>query len=178
MDDFSDPTSGWDDFSNEEGSTQYNNGVYQISIQREAWFFWANPYLDFGDVIVEVEAQKISGEDDMSYGIICRHLDVDNWYVLNVSADGYAAIRKRYQGSDLTTLTDWVPVSSINTGSGTNLLRAECVGDRLSLYVNGTLAIETFDSDIPTGDVGLMAGTFEQPLTEVIYDNFIVSSPN
>jgi len=178
FDDFSDPNSGWDRFSNDEGLTDYDNGVYLIGIYQESWFYWANPYQFFGDVVVEVEAQKVTGEDDMSYGIVCRHQDVDNWYLLNVSADGFAAIRKRYQGSELTELTDWVAVPSLNMGNGVNLLRGECVGDRISLYVNGELAIETFDSDIVSGDVGLMGGTFNQSLSEVIFDNFTVYNPN
>jgi len=176
-DDFSNSNSGWDQYSDDAGLTDYENGAYKIGIYTDTYFYWANPYQNFGDVIVEVEAQKTSGGDDMQYGIICRHLDVDNWYALVISGDGFAAIRKRYQGSDLDYIADWVEVGAINTGNSTNNLRAECVGSRLSLYVNGTLAVEANDGDISSGDVGLMAGTFDQSSTEVLYDNFVVRKP-
>jgi hypothetical protein len=66
----------------------------------------------------------------------------------------------------------------VNRGAAVNSVRAECVGDRLSLYINGQLAIETYDSDIPAGDVGLLAGTFENAdYLDVLFDDFIVSSP-
>ena len=176
-DDFSDPGSGWDRFEDTEGLTDYSDGTYKIGVYTDTMFYWANPYQNFTDVIIEVEAQKVSGEDDMQYGIICRHADIDNWYALVISADGYAAMRKRYQGNDLDYLVEWVQVPSVKTGNATNNLRAECIGDRLALYVNGSLAIEATDSDIISGDVGLMAGTFEQSSTIVLFDNFVVTNP-
>lgn len=177
FDDFSDPDSGWDQFSDEEGITDYSNGAYLIGVYTDTYFYWANPYQTFGDVVVKVDTEKVLGEDDMQYGIICRHLDVDNFYALIISGDGYAAIRKRYQGSDLNYIAEWVEVPAINTGNAANSLQAECVGNRLSLFVNGELAVEVYDSDIFSGDTGLMAGTFDQAETEVYFDNFTVQAP-
>jgi hypothetical protein len=176
-DDFSNPNSGWDQYSDGEGYTDYENGTYKIGVYSDTLFYWANPYENFKDVVIEVQAQKISGADDMQYGIICRHEDVDNWYALIISGDGFAAIRKRYNGSELEFITDWAEVSAINTGNTGNNLRAECIGNQLSLYVNGTLAISATDGDITSGDAGLMAGTFDQPSTEVLFDNFVVKKP-
>jgi hypothetical protein len=176
-DDFSKTNTGWDQETYADGLTDYADGAYKIGIYAESKFFWANPYKNYEDVIVEVEAQKVRGGDDMQYGVICRHQDVENWYTLAVTADGFAVIRKRFNGGDLDFITDWAEAPSILTGNNTNLLRAECVGDRLSLYVNGELVIETLDSDIAKGDVGLMAGTFEQPDAEILFDNFIVRKP-
>ena len=176
-DDFSDTGSGWDRYEDPEGYTDYADGAYKIGVYTDTMFFWANPYQNFDDVIIEVQGQKVAGGDDMQYGIVCRHSDIDNWYALVISADGYAAVRKRYQGSDLDYVSEWVQVSNVNTGNATNKLRAECIGNRLALYVNGSLAIEATDSDIPTGDAGLMAGTFEQSTTEVLFDNFVVINP-
>lgn len=176
-DDFSNPGSGWDRYEDSEGVTDYSDGTYKIALFTDEMFYWANPYQNFTDVIVEVQAMKVSGGEDMQYGIICRHADIDNWYALVISADGYAAVRKRIQGNDLDYIAEWVQVPSVNTGNATNNLRAECIGNRLALYVNGSLAIETTDSDISSGDAGLMAGTFEQGSTEVLFDNFRVINP-
>ncbi len=177
-DDFSDTNSGWDRYTDSSGTTDYANGAYKIAVNTDTFFYWANPYQNFGDVIVEVEAQKTSSTgDDIQYGIICRHTDVNNWYVLIVKADGQAAIRKRYQGGDLTFIADFVDAPSVNTGNSTNLLRAECIGSRLALYVNGQLAVEVNDSDITSGDAGLLAGTFSASSVEVLFDNFVVRKP-
>ena len=177
-DDFSNPNSGWDTYTDTEGVTDYADGAYKIGVYAAKLFYWANPYKSYGDVSVEVQAQKISGGDDMQYGVVCRHQDVDNWYVLIISGDGYAAVRKRFQGGELEFITEWVQAPMVNTGNATNLFRAECVGNRLSLFVNGELAIEAFDSDINSGDIGLMAGTFETADSiEVLFDNFVVRKP-
>jgi hypothetical protein len=176
-DDFSDPDSGWDRFNNDEGMTDYFDGAYKITVNKDTHFFWANPYRTFGDQIIEVEATVLSTATDNQYGIVCRHLDVDNWYALVISSDGYAAIRKRFQGSDLEYIADWVESPTIHLANSSNNLRAECVGPRLALYVNGMLAIEVIDTDIATGDGGLIAGTFEAPSIEVLFDNFQVSAP-
>ena len=82
-----------------------------------------------------------------------------------------------YQGSELEYIADWVQVDAIKQGQAANNLRAECIGTHLSLYVNGTLALDIFDADIPTGDAGLIAGTFDTTMVEVLFDNFKVSAP-
>ena len=102
---------------------------------------------------------------------------MDNWYALVISGDGFAAIRKRYQGSELEYIADWVEVSAINQGQAMNYLKAECIGTHLTLYVNGVMAIDVYDADIPTGDAGLIAGTFDTTIVETLFDNFQVSAP-
>ncbi len=179
-DDFSDPTSGWDLYDDPEdpyGMTTYQDGAYKIGVYGDTMYYWANAGQDFGDTIITVDAQKTLGRDFMQYGIICRYQDVNNWYALVITADGGAAIRKRYQGSDLDFIADFTLADAINHGNKSNTLRAECVGDRLSLYVNGSLAVQTNDSDLTGGDVGLMVGTFDDTDTEVLFDNFIIREP-
>ena len=57
-------------------------------------------------------------------------------------------------------------------------MRAECIGSRIALYVNGELVVEVIDSDISHGDAGLLAGTFENaPEVEVLFDDFTVTQP-
>lgn len=179
QDDFSDPDTGWDRYSDDSGLTDYADGAYRITINQDTYFFWATPYLDFPhDVVIDVDVTKVSGDDENEMGIICRHQDEENFYVLAIGTDGLAAIRKRYLGNDLEAIGDgWVESASINTGEATNHLRAECVGDTLSLYVNGQLAVQATDSDIFSGDAGLLAGTFEHPSLDVLFDNFVVKAP-
>lgn len=176
-DDFSDPTSGWDQTSSEHAFTDYENAAYKILVSKTNYYTWANPYMNFGDQIIDVQANLHSSEWDNQFGIICRHQDVDNYYALVISSDGFAAIRKRAQGNELDYLTDWVKSPAINQANNTNNLHAECVGTRLALYVNDILVIEAEDAEFPEGDAGLMAGTFESTFVEVLFDDFQVSAP-
>jgi hypothetical protein len=179
QDNFTDPKSGWDSSANELGATEYTENGFLISVNAPGRFFWANPYKHFSDVSITVTVKKISGGDDNSFGVICRHQNTDNFYALVISSDGYYGIRKRingnppiYIGYDMMQYTN-----IINTGETENILRADCIGTTLSLYVNGQLLMQVQDSTIMEGDVGLFAGTFEAESTQVLFSNFIVSRP-
>ena len=174
-DDFSRSSSGWDQAETDDFLTDYGDDIYRIQLFTSDYIAWAGPYVDFEDVIIEVETFKASGGDDNGFGIICRHEDVENFYFLEISSDGYAWIGKQYQAE--FELLDSSESSRINTGNDTNTLRAECVGNRIALYINGKLELETRDSDLTHGDVGLIAETYTATSTEILFDNFIVTKP-
>ncbi len=179
QDDFSDTGSGWDQYSDSDGSTDYYDGGYRIFINTSRQLFWANPYRSFTDVRVEVDADLIGGSEDNSFGVICRYEDIDNFYALVISSDGYYGIRKRINGGDLEVIgSDALQFSdSINLSGARNHITAECIGSTLSLYANGDLLISVTDSDNSSGDVGLIASTFDVSSTDILFDNFTVYAP-
>ena len=127
---------------------------------------------------IEVEATKVNGPDDNSFGIICRYQDVGNFYRFIATSDGYAGIilvqdnnMINLSGENLTPITIALP------GNATNKLRVDCIGDILSLFVNGEEVLSVQDPTFSNGDVGLFAGTFDIIGTEILFDNFIVTSP-
>lgn len=178
-DNFSSADSGWDRMSEDNFSTDYLDGYYVISIQTKEYMAWANPGKNFTDTHIEVEATYIGGGLDNHFGVICRAENLDNFYVLMISSDGFYAIAKRLNGDSLSVIGyDRFEYSdAILQGVATNHIQADCVGDKLSLTVNGTLLIEVQDTSFSAGDVGLMAGTFNVTDTEIAFDNFIVTSP-
>lgn len=178
-DNFSDTNGGWDQYSDAEGFTDYVGDAYHIGINTDNYFYWANPSEDFTDVIVEVDTSLVGGGEDNFFGIICRYEDIDNFYVAAISSDGFYGFSKRINGGDLTGIggEDMRPSEAINLGGSINHLRADCVGDSLTLYVNGEYVASVRDSDLTSGDVGLIAGTFSIPNTEVLFDNFVVRQP-
>ncbi len=178
QDDFSDPSSGWDRVTVDSGETNYANGVYRIFVNEASTDVWANPGLDFTDVQVEVEATKVGGADDNDFGVICRSQDEDNFYFFIISSDGYYGIGKIVGDSQaLIGMEAMLPSEEIRQGDATNHIRADCTGSRLALYVNGELLQEVEDTQFTSGDVGLMAGTFDTPGTDIHFDNFVVSRP-
>ncbi len=58
-----------------------------------------------------------------------------------------------------------------------NHLRADCIGDKLTFYINFTEVASATDSDFPSGDVGVLAGAFSEPGVDVLFDNFVVLQP-
>ena len=179
QDDFSDMDSGWDRSTFDAGLTDYERGSYRIYVNETSYSAWANPSRNFSDVSVEVEAEKIGGDDDNEFGIICRHANVDNYYVATISSDGFYGFLVRRDGDSLELLNmeNMLPSDSINLGNASNHIRLDCVGSTLTLYVNGEFVGETVDSSIGAGDVGLYAGTFSVPGTDILFDNFVVREP-
>lgn len=179
QDDFSDVDSGWDRSSFDSGLTDYERNGYRILVSETNYSAWANPSRNFSDVSVEVEARKIGGDDDNEFGIICRHANVDNYYVATISSDGFYGflVRKDSESLELLNMENMLPSDSINLGDASNLIRLDCVGSTLTLYVNGDFVGETVDSSIGAGDVGLYAGTFSIPGTDILFDNFVVREP-
>ncbi len=178
-DDFSDSNSGWVQNSYDNGSTDYERGGYRIFVNAENWSAWANPGRNFTDVSVNVQATKIGGDDDNEFGIICRHANVDNFYVATISSDGYYGFLIRKDGESLVFLNmeNMLKASAIIHGDVMNSIRLDCIGSTLSLYVNGELVDETVDETFASGDVGLYAGTFSIPGTDILFDNFVVRAP-
>jgi hypothetical protein len=178
-DDFSDSDSGWDQAAFDNGSTDYYEGGYRIELTVDFWFAWANPGLSFDDVHVEVDATLIGGSENNEYGVICRYRNTDNFYAGVISSDGFYAIRKVYRGDvDLLGSDSFRRSSRINLGPDvTNRIRFDCAGETIALYVNGQLLDEVEDGDIAFGDVGLLAGTFDDPQTEILFDDLVVYLP-
>jgi len=178
QDDFSDPTSGWDQINEVEGITDYSNGVYRILVNTDNTDVWANPGLSFSDTVTQVEATKVGGPDDNDLGLICRYQDESNFYFFIISSDGFYGIAKVLNGEqELVGLENMEYSEAINQGNATNRLQAECVGQTLTLYVNDQQVFQTTDAQFSGGDVGLIAGTFDVACTDVHFDNFVVSQP-
>ncbi len=140
---------------------------------------WANPGKSFqADVRIEVDATKTDGPDDNDLGVICRYQDASNYYYFLISSDGYAVIARVLDGNqEYISADSMVSTDAIHQGDATNHIRADCVGSSLALYVNGVQVATVSDSSFSRGDVGLIAGTFSEPGTDILFDNFYVYKP-
>lgn len=177
-DDFSDPNSGWMQGEDEFGKTEYSNGGFRIFVNSDLTGKVSIPRLLFTDVIIEVDASKVAGPDDNDYGVICRYKDENNFYFFEISSDGYYSIGKFKDNQLVLVGMEQMQTSDlIRQGQATNRIRATCIGSSLSLSVNGQLLSEVEDGDYSMGDVGLIAGTFETPGVEILFDNFKVFKP-
>lgn len=178
QDDFSRPTSGWDRYHDTTYLSDYSDGAYRIHVLTPNTDAWANPDLNLSDVRIEVDASKAAGPDNNVFGVLCRYQDSRNFYFFLASSDGYAGIGV-YKDGRRRLLSDksLLPSPAVHRGQGSNHLRADCVGYRLTLYVNGQLVAESQAAEWPSGDIGLIAGTYDLPGADVVFDNFSVLQP-
>lgn len=177
QDDFTQPVTGWDRFTASEGTIDYDAGGYRLLVNSPETNFWSTPHKNFADIRLEVDAGKLGGPDENRIGLICRYTGTD-YYFFMISSDGFYGIGM-YSGEKALLLgTDELKSDhNIKTGLAVNHLRADCIGDTLTFYVNGTQVASAQDATLKSGDVGLLAGTFGQPGVDVIFDNFVVLKP-
>jgi serine/threonine-protein kinase len=179
QDDFSNvDVAEWGQDRDADGIADYEQGGYRIWVNKVDWIFWSTAGMIFNDVRIEVDATKLAGPDSNEFGIICRYVDTDNFYFLTATSDGYYSISK-YLAGEYYALTDetFIATDYVNTGNASNHLRADCVGNTLSLYLNGQFIASATDSDFTSGDVGLMVGSYDVEGADVLFDDFYVYQP-
>lgn len=177
QDDFSSPFTGWDRFLADGGMMDYDGGGYRFLVNGLNTNFWSTPNQMFSDVRLEVDAGKLAGPDENRIGLICRFTGSDYYFFL-ISSDGYYGIGIfANQQAVLLGQSEMLFSEHIRTGMAINHLRADCVGERLTFYINGFKTAAAQDAVLASGDIGLLAGTFAQPGVEVIFDNFVALKP-
>ncbi len=177
QDDYSRLVSGWRRFTSAEGTMDYNASGYRILVNSLNTNFWSVAGQNFSDVRIEADAGKLGGPDSNRIGLVCRFKN-DAYYFFLISSDGFYGIGVFAGGNGvLLGQSEMQPNENIKTGLAVNHLRAECNGTTLTFYVNGFEVASVQDATLQAGDVGLLAGTFDQPGTDAIFDNFVVLKP-
>jgi hypothetical protein len=190
QDDFSTTANGWADAGSTRAGGHYHNGAYRIyakpatggNVEGSAPTSANSVYPSAAsNISIQVEAQRLAGDQDTWYGIACR-VNPNNsriGYVFSVG-DGHAEIGK-------WDSSGYQPLKGMDTSSldadAKNSLDADCNGDErsvyLNLYVNGELVGEWTDetNPLPNGTVGLFVATGEKAKTavEAEFDNFTVT---
>jgi hypothetical protein len=176
-DDFSSTTSGWDHTKYAEGIMDYDGGGYRILVNALQANFWSTPHNDFTDVRLEVDTGKLAGPDQNRIGLICRS-DDKSYYFFIMSSDGFYGMGIFTNGqAALLGQSEMQSSDKINTGTAINHLRADCNGDDLVFYINGSKLAEVHDPTLRHGKVGVLAGSFDQPGVDIVFDNFVVIKP-
>ncbi len=180
MDDFSNTTSGWfrTNIPSKNGVMDYDHGTYRMMVLASNYDLWSTPGHDFRDVRIEVDATRLNGPDENRFGVICRFQDPRNFYFFVISSDSYYALGKVNQGVyHLLGQTMMAYHAGISPGNGPNHLRLDCIGSTLTGFANGQTLASAQDAGFSNGDVGLLAGTFDTPGTDVAFRHFQVIKP-
>lgn len=176
QDEFENNTTGWDRVSNENGIMDYDQGVYRILVQQPTMNFWSTPEKNFRDVRVEADVIRLNGPDENRVGLICRYQHGD-YYFFIISNDGFYAVGKFIGGNTILLGQSEMQSSDFILTNSINHLRADCIGNTLTFFVNFNQIASVQDTDFPSGDVGLLAGSFSESGVDVSFDHFVVMQP-
>ncbi len=176
--DFSNPHSGWPQVTSPTSSMRYQAGAYRMMVQPSMSDLQAVSGQSYGDVQIEVDATRQAGPVYNRFGLICRFVDMNDFYFFAVSSDGYYAIGKMKNGITSLLGQEMMAYNASITQEGEpKHLRFDCIGNSLKGYVNGQILAITKDGDFFDGDAGLMGGSFNEGGVEISFDNFVVYKP-
>ena len=179
-DDFSEPDSGWDVRETDNGASGYRNGRYFIRVNTPTYQLWSTPGESFDGVVnVEVVAGLSSGPEENEMGVVCHYQDKGNFIYASIGTDGYYAIVqiKDDESTILTGAGKFVQSDAIPINGESYHIRLACEADTYTLFVNGEWIDAATSTAFTGGEAGLLAGTFDQGEVEVVFDDFVVSTP-
>jgi hypothetical protein len=174
--DFSNNTSGWDRFVNDGGIMDYDSGGFRFLVRQPKLNFWSTPAGNYQDVRIEADVTKLNGPDENRAGLICRYRN-GNYYFFIISNDGYYAIGKFSDGTATLLGQESMQQTEFIKAGELNHLRADCIGNTLTFYVNFNQVASVPDTDFATGGVGLLGGSFTEPGVDILFQNFVVLQP-
>jgi len=178
-DGFDSQNGNWTIFSNTDvGSAFYKDGKLHIkdytTSQDSSASFTQGQFSDFA---LEVEMELVSGSSESHQSVICRSNETGDGYMFCIRANGKYSITKYIKGV-ATMLKTATPSSYIKTGLGvTNNVRVECIGNSLTLYVNGFSLARVSDNTLASGTVGLGVESTGGEYSEVAFDNVVIWTP-
>jgi hypothetical protein len=167
----------WQAESDAAAEVVIGDGVLRVEVAIPNQLAWATANKHFEDFHLAVEASQVAGPDDNEYGVLARMRDSENFYRFSISGDGYFLISKFVDGEQQVLGSNWTPSDAVRQGQATNLIEITCVGDRLTLTVNGQTLAQVEDGQFRRGDIGLYAGTFYEGGVEVHFDNLTIQAP-
>jgi hypothetical protein len=161
----------WPTGSDKFTMVDFSNGSMWLTAidELDGWRL-ANPRgVEFGNLYLEASFRTETCAKSDHYGLIMRVpviKEADQGYLFGVTCDGLYSLR-RWDGKigndgQMDWLVRWTASPAIATGSNqANRLGMMTVGNRLILYVNGTLLTEVQDNTFAAGYFGVFVGSDE-----------------
>jgi hypothetical protein len=175
--DFTDPGSGWEVWTDDQSSAQYEGGQLHLTQRASGRMSVSQSGRSFDNLALEVEAAPLTLPPGGSYGLLVAYASADTYTQLAVSEQGTYRILTMRNGS-AQWVADWTPLASLQ-GSGVVRLGAMRDGRSLVFSINGSPLPESI-ADLPAGDIALFVATSASSPpggAHVVFDNVKVWVP-
>jgi curved DNA-binding protein CbpA len=173
-DDFSDKATGWGQTSDQEVSSGYINSAYQISVNVPNMTYWFSKTFPIKNSFIEVTAEVIKPTKEGAFGISCRNSEKGGYFFF-ISEGGSYSIQKSINNGPFVLLKDWT--SYFGYGYSIHHFSAHCIGNQLSILINGINLATVYDNDLTEGNIALVVGTYEKTPLIVAFDDLMVKVP-
>jgi serine/threonine protein kinase len=154
------------------------NGKYDVDVEaKQGFIYYSSPDMDdVEEGYVAVSAKRLSGAENVDYGLVFQRGD-DGYYYFGIADVGQYTLL-RYDG-EWTTLIDWTDTNTIQSGE-VNRLSIRRVGDTLVMHINGEWVNTYEDTDSPvSAGVGGVGFQLYDPgeTARFEFDDFEVRAP-
>jgi hypothetical protein len=161
------------------GGIQFEYDGLLIKVDTANFLFCTVNVNSYQDVKIDVDAVLLSGPTNDNFGAICRFKDNGNFYGFVISHDGYFGIFKSIEGviTPLMKPEGMQYSEVIRQGGIVNHIQVVCQGSTLTMSVNGEELASIGDPDLQEGKFGLIAGAYDQPGVNILFDNLLIVQP-
>lgn len=155
-----------------------NPGVWFDINLPDTYIYLFNENYTYEDVAVELEVENTGPHNSQYINLVCRYTPDEGWYEFSVAASGMVQLW-RYSFDDGYILIEEGGSSKIKQGNETNDFKITCIGNKLSLFINGDLWQKKafVDSNYREGYIGISAGTMNVIPIQVVFNWVEVSEP-
>ena len=181
-DDLTSAGNSWERVNSDNLVLDFVSGGYRIYIGQAGSGHTSWIKDGYTDLNIEVDAKRLAGPDDGRFGVLCRAKENIGSYGFAVDGLGGYEIQKynfsQSEGSVRTLASGKLTPNPINA-TDFNHLRADCVGNLLSLYLGERVLARATDSQYTSGGFGLVAltGDSDQPGVDMLFSHFVVRTP-
>lgn len=173
---FDTPTPNWDIFqlTDNVASFSLSDGALLGQVAPDRGYIWSLNHTRLDDVSIKARVQQLRGSEGNGFGIMCRaDTDGNGYYFVMSSAGAFAILKAEPNLPDPSELVKWQNSPAVKQDNAVNEIEAVCVEDYLALIINGVFVAEIRDSSFTNGQLGLVLGAVEKPLS-ITYDDIIV----
>ncbi|MEZ5102119.1 MAG: hypothetical protein R3C15_20410 [Thermoleophilia bacterium] len=172
-DGFDDPASGWETLDQFGAFAGYEDGAYVLR-SIDSLIVVTRGEETYANTIVDVTVENPGEARDAGFGLACRYVGEDDFYLGGVGSDGTYGI-VRWQDDEPTVLTgdgQWVPSDVVPTEAERYTIRLACLGNTITLLVDGQIVDSVVDDAFAVGETGVFVDTFDQEDAEVVFDDW------
>lgn len=176
-DDFSDPRSGWEVWTDEQSSARYEDGQLHLTQRTSGRMSVSRASESFENLALDVEVLPQTLPPGSSYGLLVAFDGDDTYAQLAISEQGAYRILRSREGA-LELVANWAPLPAL-LNQETTRLGALRDGRSLVFSINGRPLPEAV-ADLPPGDIALFVAKSGSGSTEeahVTFDNVKVWIP-
>lgn len=172
-DGFDDPASGWESLDQFGAFAGYEEGELVLR-STDNLVVVTRGEATYANTIVDVTARNPGDARDAGFGLACRYVDENDFYLGGVGSDGTYAI-VRWQDDEPTVLTGdgkWDFSDAVPKEADTYAIRLACLENTITLLVNGQIVDSVVDEAFAEGKTGAFVDVFEQKNAEVFLDGW------